>query len=121
MNEIAILKKHIYHYSKTREIYIAYKKSKNQIDFMKKHREEIEIHLAAKKAFNALNTERVPKIAELQKEYLSVLNDKKAIYQDYKNLRKEMLDYKTAKQNIERFLQIEQKQIREEKSKEEQR
>jgi len=53
MAEIAQLKTHIIRYSKTREIYAAYKKSRNKKEFRAEHEAEITQHEAAKKAFDA--------------------------------------------------------------------
>ena len=49
MAEIAQLKAHIIRYSKTWEVYAAYKKSRHKKEFFAEHREEIEQHEAAKK------------------------------------------------------------------------
>lgn len=68
MAKTAQLKMHIINYSKTREIYAAYKKSGKKEVFLTEHKEEIEKHEAFKEA------------------------------------RKAMVEYQTAKDNVDRIL-----------------
>ena len=104
MTEIAEMKTHIINYSKTRDIYKAYQKSGRKKEYLASHREEIEKHEAAKAAFDALNGNPIPKVAQLSAEYTALLNQKKDCYEEYKSARKEMVDYQTAKQNVDRIL-----------------
>ena len=67
--EIGTLKKHIINYSKTRPIYEEYRKPVTAKSFLEAHREEIEIHKAAKAAFDELGVRKLPKVKELSKEY----------------------------------------------------
>ena len=50
MAEVAQLKTHIIQYSKTREVYAAYRKSRHKKEFLAEHGSEIAQHEAAKKA-----------------------------------------------------------------------
>ena len=105
--EIAELKTHIIRYSKTREIYAAYKKSRHKKEFLAQHADEIAQHEAAKKAFDALNGKPIPKVAQLSEEYGRLLAQKQAEYEKYRQYRRDMLDYETAKQNVDRILGLE--------------
>ncbi len=67
MAEIATLKTHIINYSKTRDVYAAYKKSRHKKEFRAEHADELQKHEAAKKAFDALNGKPIPKVAQLSK------------------------------------------------------
>ncbi|MBO4213572.1 MAG: relaxase/mobilization nuclease domain-containing protein [Lachnospiraceae bacterium] len=116
LSEITELKKHIINYSKTKDIYAAYRKSGYSKEFLEAHREEIAIHKAAKEAFAKIKG-RIPKITELNAEYAKVLQTKKDTYSEYKAARKEMKDYQTAKYNIDQFL----KEEREERIKEQEK
>lgn len=107
MAEIAKLKTHIIQYSKTREIYAAYKKSHHKKEFLAEHGAEIAQHEAAKKAFDALNGKPIPKVAQLSREYGALLAEKQQKYAEYKALRQEMVDYRTMKQNVDKILGIE--------------
>lgn len=106
--EIAELKTHIIRYSKTREVYAAYRKSRHKKKFLAEHADEIAQHEAAKRAFDALNGKPIPKVAQLSQEYAELLAEKQAEYERYRQYRREMLDYETAKQNVDRILGLEQ-------------
>ena len=107
MAEVAQLKTHIIQYSKTQEVYAAYKKSRHKKEFLTEHKDEIAQHEAAKKAFDALNGKPIPKVAQLSKEYEALLTQKREKYVEYKALRQEMIDYRTMKSNVDKILGIE--------------
>ena len=114
--EIAVLKKHIINYSKTKQIYVAYRESGYSKKFFEEHREEITLHKAAKDAFSKIKG-KIPTIKELNAEYAEVLMEKKKTYAEYKQARQEMKDYQTAKYNVDRFLQVEEQEKQAEKHK----
>lgn len=119
MAEVAQLKTHIINYSKTREIYAAYKKSRHKKEFLAEHGDEIAKHEAAKRAFDALGGKPIPKVAQLSQEYASLLAEKQEQYAEYRTLRQDMIDYRTMKQNVDKILGLmpeEQEQNREQKS-----
>lgn len=116
LTEITDLKKHIINYSKTKQIYVAYRESGYSKKFFEEHREEITLHKAAKEAFSKIKG-KVPTIKELNAEYAQVLAEKKKTYSEYRKARQEMKDYQTAKYNIDRFLQIEEQEKQAEKQK----
>ena len=107
MAQIAQLKTHIIRYSKTREVYAAYKKSRHKKEFLTEHAVEIAQHEAAKQAFDALGGKPIPKVSQLSQEYGKLLEEKQALYEQYKALRQEMIAYQTAKQNVDRILGLE--------------
>ena len=104
MAEVAQLKTHIINYSKTREVYAAYKKSQHKKEFLAEHGAEIAQHEAAKKAFDALGGKPIPKVAQLSEQYAALLAEKQEQYAEYKALRQDMIAYRTAKQNVDRIL-----------------
>ena len=119
MAEVAQLKTHIINYSKTREVYAAYKKSRHKKEFLAEHGDEIAQHEAAKRAFDALGGKPIPKVAQLSQEYAALLAEKQEQYAEYKALRQDMIDYRTMKQNVDRILGLEpeeQTQQQEQKS-----
>ena len=116
LTEITDLKKHIINYSKTKQIYVAYRESGYSKKFFEAHREEITLHKAAKDAFSKIK-EKIPTIKELNAEYAQVLAEKKKTYSEYQQARQEMKDYQTAKYNIDRFLQTEEQEKQAEKQK----
>ena len=118
MADVAQLKTHIINYSKTREIYAAYKKSRHKKEFLAEHGAEIAQHEAAKRAFDALGGKPIPKVAQLSEQYADLLAEKQEQYAEYKALRQDMIAYRTAKQNVDKILGImpeNQEQNREQK------
>lgn len=107
MAEIVALKTHILNYSKTRDVYVAYRKSGYSKKFFEEHREEITLHKAAKQAFTELNVEKLPTVKQLNEEYAELLARKKEAYREYRQAKQGMTDFATAKYDIERFLNIE--------------
>ena len=103
MAEVAQLKTHIINYSKTREVYAAYKKSRHKKEFLAEHGAEI-AQQAAKKAFDALGGKPIPKVAQLSEQYAALLAEKQEQYTQYKALRQDMISYRTAKQNVDKIL-----------------
>ncbi len=104
MAEVAQLKTHIINYSKTREVYAAYKKSRHKKEFLAEHGDEIAKHEAAKKAFDALGGKPIPKVAQLSEQYAALLAEKQELYAEYKAIRQDMISYQTAKQNVDKIL-----------------
>ena len=103
-----VLKTHIINYAKTRETYIAYRKSGYSKKFYEAHRDEIILHKAAKEAFSKLPDGKIPKVKDLNEEFARLLSEKKAAYSEYKKIKKEMRDYQIAKQNVESFYAAQQ-------------
>lgn len=104
MTEIENLKNHIINYSKTREVYTAYRKAGYSKRFYEAHARDILLHKAAKTAFDALHTKRLPTIKALQAEYETLLAEKKKAYSEYIIARQEMRELLTAKANADRLL-----------------
>ena len=103
-----VIKTHIINYAKTRETYIAYRKSGYSKKFYEAHRDEITLHKAAKEAFSKLPDGKIPKVKDLNEEFVRLLSEKKAAYSEYKKIKKEMRDYQIAKQNVESFYAAQQ-------------
>jgi hypothetical protein len=110
LTEIAVLKKHIINYSKTKDTYIAYRKAGYSKKFFEAHREELTLHKAAKAAFDELGVQKLPRIAELNAEYATVLEAKKKAYAEYRETKNEMQELLRAKKNVELFFEAEQRQ-----------
>ena len=110
LGEITVLRTHIINYAKTRDVYVAYRKSGYSKKFFEAHREEITLHKAAKEAFSGLPGQKIPKVKELNEEYAKVLATKKSAYAEYRQVKKEMQDYVTAKHNVDTFLNAQEKE-----------
>lgn len=73
------------------------------------YREEIQIHKAAKKAFDQLPGKKVPTRQSLNEEYHRLLSGKKEAYAEYRQVKKDMQEYLIAKQTVEHILGIDRK------------
>ena len=119
MAEIAVLKTHIINYSKTKDVYVAYRKAGYSKQFFEAHREEILLHKAAKEAFGQLEG-GVPKLKDLNQEYSELLKKKKDAYAEYRKMKEENKELQMAKHNLERFLN-QQEEERKQKEKQQSR
>lgn len=121
MAEIAVLKTHIINYSKTRDVYAAYRKSGYSKKYLAEHESDILLHKAAKKAFDESDMTKLPTVKSLQAEYADLLAKKKAAYTEYRIAREEMKELLLHKSNIERMLEKEEMTHDEQKKKHERR
>ena len=122
LRDIAELKMQIINYAKTREVYAEYRKTGYSKRFLESHRDEIllhqaakkafDLHQAAKKAFNKRGIKKLPHVKDLSSEYGSILAEKRKFYEEYRAVKKEMMNYQIAKQDIDRFLKIDEEQGR---------
>lgn len=119
--EILVLKKHIINYSKTRDMYVEYRKSGYSKKFFEEHREAITIHKAAKQAFDELRLKKIPRVKDLNEEYYKLMAEKKKMSSEYYETRTAMQELLKAQKNVEMFLDEEQKREEKEKQKEQDR
>lgn len=106
LSDVAVLKKHIINYRKTKDTYVAYRKAGYSKKFLEEHRPEITLHKAAKEYFDQLPGDKLPTIKALNEEYASLLAKKKKISSNYYPARSEMKEYVTAERNVRTFLEI---------------
>jgi hypothetical protein len=104
MKEIGNLKTHIINYSKTRDVYTAYRKSGYSKKYYEEHTADLILHKAAKTAFDELDTKKIPTVKALQKEYTELISEKRKAYTKYHSIKKEMKNILTAKANVDRLL-----------------
>lgn len=109
IKEVLELKTNIIYYARTIDIYKQYQKTKDKQNFKKEHNEDIIKHEKAKAFFEKTNQKKLPKVKELQQQYQNLLAEKQQLYQQYTTAKKEMLEYQTAKQNMDKLLQTKQK------------
>lgn len=107
MAEIAALREHIIHFAKTCDVYAEYRKSGYSKKFLETHWEAIELHRAAKAAFDDAGLKKLPKVKELNAEYAELVAKKKAIYPEYRKAREEMQPLLRAQKNVELFFKDE--------------
>ena len=121
MAELHALKGHIINYVKTREVYAAYRMAGYSKKFVAEHEREIKLHQAAKEAFSALGTQKIPKVKVIQAEYDALREKKKQAYAAYHQAQDEMRQLLTVRANVERILGIEEKEKERQKEKKKER
>lgn len=102
--EITVLKTHIINYSRTREVYVAYRKAGYSKNFYAEHASDILLHKSAKEAFNAVPDKIIPTIKVLQTEYIELLKEKKKAYSEHSVIRTEIRQIFATKANVDRIL-----------------
>ena len=113
--EINVLKTHIVNYSKTRDVYVAYRKSGYSKKFLADHEADIIIHRAAKKAFDELGLKKLPTVKSLQMEFAKLLTEKKDAYAELKKIRDELRDLSVHTANYEELRNLEEREKNKEK------
>ena len=103
LTEIAVLKTHIINYSKTREVYVDYRKCGYNNHYYNEHARDIMIHKKAKEAFDVLPDKKIPTIKTLQIEYAELLAKKRVTYMEYIAARKKMREVLNVKANVDRL------------------
>jgi len=104
--EISELQKYIGQYSKTRDVYAAYKESGWSREFYDQNAADIILNRAAKKHFDSLGTKKLPSIKALKEEYAKLSTEKKKLYSGYHDLKKNSRSLSIAKGNADRILGI---------------
>lgn len=113
--EINVLKTHIVNYSKTRDVYVAYRKSGYSKKFLEEHEDDIIIHKATKKAFDKLGVKKLPTVKSLQVEFADLLTAKKEAYAELKRVRDELRDVAVHTANYEELRDLAERDPRKEK------
>lgn len=105
----AELQKHIINYSKTKQVYVEYRKAGYSQKFKAAHTTDIILHQAAKKVFDDLGYgkgKKLPTIKMLRAEYAVALEEKKSAYAGYRGAKTEMRELLVARENVDRLLNI---------------
>ena len=104
MGDIVELQKNISNYSRTKEIYIAYRDAGYSKKFRAEHEEAILLHQAAKRHFDSLGLTKLPTIKTLKQEYARLLAEKKTNYAGLREAKENMRRFAAAKANADAIL-----------------
>ena len=99
------LKRQIINYIKTRDVYEEYRRAGYGKKFLEIHKEEIQTHKEAKKAFDKLGTKNIPKVKELNKEISEIYSRKHVQMEEYYQAKEEMREFLTVRENVRRVLE----------------
>ena len=114
LKDISALQKHIGAYSKTKEVYTAYKKSGYNKKFLVEHEDQIAAHKAAKAFFDGYKSshklDKLPSMQSLKTEYAALAADKKKHYSQYHEKRNATQEILIIRDNAERLLGYNERQ-----------
>jgi len=104
MSANAELKGAVVDYAKTRPVFNGYKDAKYSKKYLAEHEAEIALYRAAQETFRrVLSGSTLPKMDTLKTEYQKLAVEKRAAYKEYREVRKDMQEVVTAKENIDRL------------------
>ncbi len=109
IREIKKLRGTIFDYSRTRDTYIRYREAGYSKKFFEENRDAILAHKAAKDAFEKLGVKKIPKVRELNEEMEKLMEDKNKVYAEYRQAKKDMQKFHTAKYDVDRILNMEER------------
>ena len=118
MTANAELQKQIVNYAKTLAIYAEYRKAGYSKKFREAHESDILIHQAAKKYFDSLGANQPLFVKALREDYANLLARKRKAYAAYKQAREEMKELYNVKSNVEHLLNIDEREIKRDREKE---
>ena len=98
------LRQHIINYGRTRKVAEAYRTSGYSKQFAAEHKEELRCYREAKKAFDRLGQNRLPKISELREQEHELIIEKQKRYAAYRRAKAESKQMQEAQTNVERIL-----------------
>lgn len=101
MNDTAILMKNVDTYNELKPVYEKYRKAKNKSAFENKYRREIILFRTAAKNLKGKNPPPAP---ELKNAYAEFTEQKAALYEEYKKLKKQAAEIDIVKQNVDTIL-----------------
>lgn len=96
-----------------------YRKSGYSKKFFEEHREEIQLHKAAKDAFNQLGVKKLPTRKQLSIEFNELLIAKKKAYAEYRQVRDDIKEFQIAKKAMDVILGKDRQQEEEKKKRKE--
>ena len=117
LSEISTLRTHITNYLKYREVYRQFSESGFSGSFYEAHREQLTKYRAAKKAFDELGEESIPKRQELEAEFQRVLQEKRELYSEYYPLRDRAREALIVQENIRSLYESSEKAKEKDRSK----
>ena len=102
------LRRHAAAYTSTKNIAQQFKTAKRPAAFEEQHRAELTAYRAAAAYFKANNITKLPSPKKLEAEYAQLASEKARFYEQYKEVKEELLKLKAAKQNVASFFREEE-------------
>ena len=108
MAENKNLRNHVAAYQQYRPIAQKLNAAKSPAAFEEQHRAELTAYRAAVAYFKAIDITKLPSPKKLEAEYNAMASEKARFYEQYKEVKEELLKLKTAKQNVASFFREEE-------------
>ena len=102
------LRHHVAAYTSTKSIAQQLKTAKRPVAFEEQHRTELTAYRAAAAYFKANDITKLPSPNKLEAEYNEMASEKARFYEQYKEVKEELLKLKAAKQNVASFFREEE-------------
>ena len=102
------LRYHVAAYTSTKTIAQQLKTAKRPAAFEEQHRAELTAYRAAVAYFKAIDITKLPSPKKLEAEYNAMASEKARFYEQYKEVKEELLKLKAAKQNVASFFREEE-------------
>jgi hypothetical protein len=112
------LKKQIINYSKTRDTYVEYRKAGYSKKFLEAHKEEIQMHKAAKESFDKLGVSKIPKVKKLNQQISESYDKRRNVLEEYYRLKEEMRKMMVVRENVKIIMNSQAQEIQQIKKKE---
>ena len=119
LDTISALRNQIITYVKTKDVYAEYRKHGYSKSYLENHRSEIELHKAAKRYFDEMGLEKLPRVKTLNEDFQKILEEKRALYREYKSVKDKMKNFEIARKNVETILEIDRKKPKQKQQKRE--
>ncbi len=95
-------------YASTKTVTQQLKTAKRPTAFEEQHRAELTAYRAAVAYFKAIDITKLPSPKKLEAEYAQLASEKARFYEQYKEVKEELLKLKAAKQNVASFFREEE-------------
>ena len=102
------LRYHVAAYTSTKNVAQQLKTAKRPAAFEEQRRAELTAYRAAASYFKANNITKLPSPKKLEAEYNAMASEKARFYEQYKEVKEELLKLKAAKQNVASFFREEE-------------
>ena len=102
------LRYHVAAYANTKSVAQQLKTAKRPAAFEEQHRAELTAYRAAVAYFKAIDITKLPSPKKLEAEYNAMASEKARFYEQYKEVKEELLKLKAAKQNVASFFREEE-------------
>jgi hypothetical protein len=104
IQENAITQKQITNYARTRKIYDGYIRAGYSKKYLEENEKDILIHQAAKKYFDDKGMDTIPKMQDLKRENIALVEKRKSVNSQYRKAKAEKEELSIVKANIDALL-----------------